>query len=89
MDLSPQRRSIAGLACSLLAPVLVRANWPAARLPLGLLGLGMNGIMVLVTASLVPARFQVDGLGWAIIGGILMSIISLVLESALGVRDKK
>jgi uncharacterized membrane protein YvlD (DUF360 family) len=41
-----------------------------------------------VTASLVPARFEVDGLGWAVIGGILMSIISLVLESVFGVRDQ-
>lgn len=78
-----------GIVNALLKPLLLLLTCPAVILTLGLFVLIINGIMLLVTASLVPARFQVDGLGSAIVGGILMSIISLVLESAFGVRDKK
>jgi putative membrane protein len=78
-----------GIVNALLKPLLLVLTCPAVILTLGLFVLVINGIMLLVTASLVPDRFQVDGLGWAIIGGIIMSVISLVLESALGVRDKK
>jgi putative membrane protein len=78
-----------GIVNALLKPLLLLLTCPAVILTLGLFVLVINGIMLLVTASLVPARFQVDGLGWAVIGGILMSIISLVLESVFGVRDQK
>jgi len=78
-----------GVVNALLKPLLLLLTCPAVILTLGLFVLVINGIMLLVTASLVPDRFQVDGLGWAIIGGIIMSIISLVLENALGVRDNK
>jgi putative membrane protein len=78
-----------GIVNALLKPLLLLLTCPAVILTLGLFVLVINGIMLLVTASLVPARFEVDGLGWAVIGGILMSIISLVLESVFGVRDQK
>ena len=44
-------------------------------------------IYVLITAALLPARLQIDGIWPAILGGIVMSIISLVLERVLGVND--
>ena len=43
--------------------------------------------MLLVTASLIPARLQIDGFWPAFVGGIVMSIISLILERVLGVND--
>ena len=41
----------------------------------------------MLTASLAGGRMTVDGLGWAIVGGLLMGLVVLVLESALGLRE--
>ena len=49
--------------------------------------LTINGVMLLITAALIPARLQIDGLWPAILGGIVMSIIALILERVLGVND--
>jgi len=76
-----------GIVNALLKPLLVLLTCPAVILTLGLFLLVINGLMLLITASLIPARLQVDGLGWAILGGIVMGIIGMVLESLLGVRD--
>jgi putative membrane protein len=77
-----------GIVNALLKPLLILLTCPAVIITLGLFLLIINGIMLLVTASLVPARLQVDGLGWAVLGGIVMGIIGMILESVLGVREK-
>jgi putative membrane protein len=79
-----------GIVNALLKPLLLLLTCPAVILTLGLFVLVINGIMLLVTASLIPGRLQVDGLGWAILGGIVMSIITIILESLLkGDDDRK
>ncbi len=77
-----------GIVNALLKPLLILLTCPAVLLTLGLFVLVINGILLLVTASFVPSRLQIDGIGWAIIGGIVMGIISMVLEAVLGVNDK-
>jgi putative membrane protein len=77
-----------GIVNALLKPLLVLLTCPAVILTLGLFLLVINGLMLLITASLIPARLQIDGLGWAILGGIVMGIIGIVLEGVLGVRDE-
>ncbi|MEO8607096.1 MAG: phage holin family protein [Chloroflexota bacterium] len=77
-----------GIVNSLLKPLLILLTCPAVILTLGLFLLIINGIMLLVTASLIPARLQIDGFGWAVLGGIVMGIIGMVLESVFGIRDK-
>ena len=77
-----------GIVNALLKPILVLLTCPAVILTLGFFLLVINGLMLLITASLLPARLQVDTLGSAILGGIIMGIIGMVLESVLGVRDE-
>jgi putative membrane protein len=77
-----------GIVNALLKPLLILLTCPAVILTLGLFLLVINGIMLLVTASLIPARLQIDGFGWAVLGGIVMGIIGIILESVLGIRDK-
>ena len=77
-----------GIVNSLLKPLLILLTCPAVILTLGLFLLAINGIMLLVTASLIPARLHIDGFGWAVVGGIVMGIIGIVLESVFGLRDK-
>jgi len=76
-----------GILNAILKPIITFLTCPLVILSLGLFVLVINGIMLLVTASLIPARLQIDGFWPAFVGGILMSIISLILERVLGVND--
>ncbi len=79
-----------GVVNALLKPLLLVLTCPAVILTLGLFVLVINGIMLLVTSSLIPGRLQVDGIGSAILGGIIMSIITMILEALLkGDDDRK
>jgi len=48
----------------------------------------VNGLMLLITDALAGGRFTVDGLGWAILGGLVVGAISGILESVLGLDEK-
>ncbi|NWG18544.1 MAG: phage holin family protein [Chloroflexi bacterium] len=77
-----------GIVNALVKPILMILTCPAVIITLGLFILVINGLMLLLTASLIPARLTVDGLGTAILGGIVMGIISIILEALLGVNDE-
>ena len=76
-----------GILNAILKPIITFLTCPLVILSLGLFVLVINGVMLLITAALIPARLQIDGLWPAILGGIVMSIISIVLERVLGVND--
>lgn len=76
-----------GILNAILKPIITFLTCPLVILSLGLFVLVINGLMLLITASLIPARLQIDGLWPAVIGGIVMSIISIILERVLGVKD--
>jgi len=77
-----------GLLNGIVKPVIKFLTCPLVVISLGLFILVINALMLLITASLIPARLQIDGFWPAFFGGILMSIISIVLERVLGVSDK-
>lgn len=76
-----------GIVNAIVKPIMTLLTCPLVILSLGLFILVINGVMLLITSSLIPERLQVDGLGPAIIGGIIMSILSMILERVLGVDD--
>lgn len=78
-----------GLLNAILKPILQVLTCPLVLLTLGLFMLVINGLMLWITASLVPARFQIDTFGWAILGGILMSLVGLMLENVVGLREER
>lgn len=78
-----------GVVNAIVKPILILLTCPAVIITLGLFILIINGLMLRLTASLLPDRLQIDGLWPAILGGIIMSIISMLLEGVLGVRDDK
>jgi putative membrane protein len=78
---------IFGVVNAILKPVLAILTCPLIFLTLGLLLLVINGLLLLITDELAGGRFDVDGLGWAVLGGIIMGLVGLVLENALGVKD--
>lgn len=76
-----------GLVNAIVKPILMLLTCPFVILSLGLFILVINGLLLMITDSLLGDTFNVDGLLWAIIGGIVMSLISMVLESILAKQD--
>ena len=78
---------IFGVVNAIVRPIVMIMSCPFIILSLGLLIPIINGLLLMLTASLAGDRMTVDGLGWAIVGGLLMGLVVLVLESALGLRE--
>ena len=77
---------IFGLVNALIKPIVSFLSCPLVFLTLGLFLFVINGIMLLITAALSGGRLAVDGLGWAIVGGIIMGVVNMVLEVVLGLN---
>lgn len=75
-----------GLINAIVKPIVTLLTCPLVIVTLGLFILVINGLMLLITASLVPERLVIDGFGWAIIGGIIMGVVGVVMESVLGLN---
>ncbi|HET9947218.1 MAG TPA: phage holin family protein [Patescibacteria group bacterium] len=71
-----------GVANMFIKPVLVLLSLPITILTLGLFMFILNGIIVLLVSAIVPG-FKVDGLLWAIIFSIVVSLVGAFLGSLL------
>lgn len=80
--------AIFGLINALLKPLFIVLSCPLIILTLGLFAIVVNGLMLLITDALAGGRFTVDGLGWAILGGLVVGAISGVLERVLGLDEE-
>ena len=78
-----------GIINTLLKPLLTLLTCSLVVLTLGLFILVINGFMLWLTAALLPNLFQIDNFWWAILGGVIVSIINMILESLIGDRDRK
>ena len=74
-----------GLVNAILKPILKILSLPFRILTLGLFALVVNAAMLMVTAMLVDG-FGVDGWGAAILGSIVVSLVTMVLG---GLKDDK
>lgn len=77
---------VLGLVNAVLRPIIIILSLPFNILSLGLLTLIINGLMLHITASLVPG-FSIDTFWTAVWGSILLSVISYVLTSLIKDRD--
>ena len=77
-----------GIVNAIIKPILVFMTCPAVILSLGLFILVINGVLLMITDSLVGDRLTVDGFGTAILGGIIMGILGIIMEAVLGLREK-
>ena len=79
---------IFGLLNALLKPILVFFSIPFILLTLGLFALVVNGTMLVLTARLTE-NLAVAGFGSAILGSIVISIVTMILGGALEDGEKK
>ena len=70
---------VLGIINAILRPVLVFFTLPVTILTLGLFLLVINGLLLLLVAALVPG-FQVNGFWGAVLGSVLISIVSWMLS---------
>src|SRR5687767_5800198 len=69
--------AVLGLLNALVRPILFVLTLPLTVLTLGLFLLILNAIMLELTAWLVPG-FAIDTFWWAIVGALVLAIVSLV-----------
>lgn len=70
---------ILGFVNAIVRPVLFVLTLPATLLTLGLFIFVLNAMCLGLTAALVPG-FEIDGFGSALLGAILIAIVSWVLN---------
>ncbi len=71
--------AVLGLLNAIVRPVLWFITLPITVITLGLFLLVLNAIMLELTAWLVPG-FDIDGFGWAVVGALVLSVISLITD---------
>ena len=73
---------ILGIVNAVLRPILIFFTLPITVLTLGLFLLVINGLMLLLVSSIVGG-FHVNGFWGAVLGSILISLVSWVLSRVL------
>jgi putative membrane protein len=83
---------IFGLVNAAFKPFLILLSCPLVVITFGLFLLVINGLLLLITArlsDLFDLGFTVEGLGWGILGSLVISLVGLVLNSLIVDEDKK
>ncbi len=78
---------VLGLLNALVKPILFVLTLPLTIVTLGLFLIVLNAIMLELTAALVPG-FDIAGFGWAILGALVLSLVSMV-TNRIGTRDER
>ncbi|MBA4148702.1 MAG: phage holin family protein [Verrucomicrobia bacterium] len=73
-----------GILNTFLRPILMVLSLPFLILTLGLFTLVINAVLLLLVSWMLGPKFQVDGFWWAFLGALVISIISLLLNSITG-----
>lgn len=78
-----------GAVNALLKPILIFLTCPAVILSLGLFILVINGLMLMITDSLVGDWLVIEGGIWtAMLGGVVIALVSMILETLLRLDDR-
>jgi putative membrane protein len=77
-----------GLVNALLKPLVWILSFPFLVVTLGLFAFVVNGVMLLVTARLTD-HLAVDGLWAAVLGSIVISLVTMLLGGALKDEPKR
>lgn len=79
---------IFGVLNAVLKPILLFLSLPFILVTLGFFALVVNGGMLLLTARLSDS-LMVDGLGSAMLGAIVISVVTMILGGALDDEKKE
>jgi len=74
---------VLGLVNAIVKPILVLLSLPITVMTLGLFLLVINGLMLWLVSSIDVLGFHVNGILWAIVGSIVISLLSFLLSKVL------
>jgi putative membrane protein len=74
---------VLGLVNAFVRPILVLVSIPITCATMGLFLLIINGLMLLLVSNIDALGFHVNGLLWAVIGSVVISIVSFALSRLL------
>ena len=77
-----------GVVNALIKPIVSLVSCPITVLTLGLFTLVINALMLMLTDYFAPG-FNVDGFIPALIGGLVVGVVSTVLSFVLVDKDRK
>jgi putative membrane protein len=73
---------VLGLVNTVLRPILIVLTIPVTLITFGLFLLVINALMFWLVGSILSG-FQVDGFGWAMLGALVYSVITMIMVSVL------
>lgn len=71
---------IIGLVNVLIKPILFLLTLPVTFITFGLFALILNALMLMLASAITPG-FKIDGFGTALLGSILLSLVTTILHS--------
>jgi putative membrane protein len=80
--------AILGLLNAIVRPILFWLTLPLTLVTLGLFLIVLNALMLEITAGLVPG-FDIDGFGWAMVGAVVLALVSLVTNRIGGATRRE
>lgn len=75
---------VLGVLNALLKPMLQVLTLQFIFVTFGAVLVLMNAVILLLLSALFPSRFAVDSVLWALVGGLVLGLLSSFLESLLG-----
>lgn len=79
---------VLGFVNAIVKPILFILTLPITVLTLGLFYVVVNGAAFGLAAALVPG-FGVDSIGWAILGALVVSLVSWFVGSFAGMPERR
>src|SRR6185503_13357231 len=80
---------VLGLLNSFLRPILMLLSLPLLIFTLGLFTIVINAVLLLLVSWLLQPRFVVEGFASAFWGALIISVVSLLLNSVTGTGDAR
>jgi len=82
---------ILGLVNALIRPILKLMTCPLIILTLGIFALVINGFTLWLSSEIAQRlgyAYVVDSFGWAFLGGLIVSVVSVVLSALVKEEEK-
>src|SRR5262245_43318243 len=80
---------ILGILNTFLKPLMMLLSLPLLIFTLGLFTLVINAVLLLLVSWLLSPKFHVDNFGYALLGALVISLISLALNSLTGTGNSR
>lgn len=80
---------VLGVLNAFLRPVMMFLAWPLLLFTLGLFMLVINALVLYTVGLVLGQYFEVDGFGSALLGALIISIVSTVLNVVTGLNRSR